>query len=229
MPSVSFEGKPMLRQIRPAIVLIVLMTALTGLAYPLLMTGVVQVLFPHQAAGSLIEKDGKVIGSELIGQNFTDPKYFHGRPSATTDTDPSDATKTVPAPYNAGNSGGSNAGPTSKALIERVQGDADKLKQENKAPIPVDLVTTSASGLDPDITPAAAEFQVPRVAKSRGMSESDVRSLIAKHTEGRQLGFLGDPRVNVLELNLELDAASAIRKAQASGSETLAGPLTRAS
>jgi len=136
----------MLRQIRPAIVLIVLMTALTGLAYPLFMTGVVQVLFPHQAAGSLIEKDGKVIGSELIGQNFTDPKYFHGRPSATTDTDPNDATKTVPAPYNAGNSGGSNAGPTSKALTERVRGDADKLKQENKAPIPVDLVNKPGRG-----------------------------------------------------------------------------------
>src|SRR4030081_1505965 len=145
----------MLSQIRPAIVLIVLMTVLTGLVYPLAMTGLAQVLFPHQAAGSLIEKDGKVIGSELIGQNFTDAKYFHGRPSATTDTDPNDSTKTVPAPYNAGNSGGSNAGPTSKSLIERVQGDADKLKQENKTSIPVDLVTSSASGLDPHITPAA--------------------------------------------------------------------------
>jgi K+-transporting ATPase ATPase C chain len=152
----------MLKQIRPAIVLIVLMTVLTGLAYPLAMTGLAQVLFPHQAAGSLIEKDGKVIGSELIGQNFTDAKYFHGRPSATTDTDPNDSTKTVPAPYNAGNSGGSNAGPTSKSLIERVQGDVDTLKKENGGPIPVDLVTTSASGLDPDITPAAAEFQVAR-------------------------------------------------------------------
>src|SRR5882672_6047738 len=145
----------MLNQIRPAIVLIVLMTVLTGLAYPLFITGIAQVLFPRQAAGSLIEKDGKVIGSALIGQNFTDAKYFHGRPSATTDTDPNDATKTVPAPYNAGNSGGSNAGPTSKALIERVQGDVETLKKENQGQgqeqIPVDLVTTSASGLDPHI------------------------------------------------------------------------------
>src|ERR1700687_5837090 len=141
----------MLNQIRPAIVLIVLMTALTGLAYPLFMTGLAQVLFPHQAAGSLIEKDGKVVGSELIGQNFTDAKYFHGRPSATTDTDPNDATKTVPAPYNAGNSGGSHAGPTSKALSERVQADAAKLGLPAGTPIPPDLVTTSGSGLDPHI------------------------------------------------------------------------------
>jgi potassium-transporting ATPase KdpC subunit len=196
----------MLRQIRPAIVLIVLMTVLTGLAYPLAITGVAQLLFPHQAAGSLIEKDGKVIGSELIGQNFADPKYFHGRPSATTDTDPNDSAKTVPAPYNAGNSGGSNAGPTSKALIERVQGDADKLKPENKAPIPVDLVTTSASGLDPDITPAAAEFQIPRVAKARNLSERRVRALVADVSQDRVLGILGEPRVNVLKLNLALDA-----------------------
>jgi K+-transporting ATPase ATPase C chain len=139
----------MLNQIRPAIVLIVLMTVLTGLAYPLFMTGLAQVLFPHQAAGSLIEKDGKVIGSELIGQNFTDAKYFHGRPSATTDTDPNDSTKTVPAPYNAGNSGGSNAGPTSKALIERVQGDVETLKKENQGQIPVDLVTTRTSRRPP--------------------------------------------------------------------------------
>src|SRR5258707_1832479 len=199
----------MLRQIRPAIVLIVLMTVLTGLAYPLAITGIAQLLFPHQAAGSLIEKDGKVIGSELIGQNFADPKYFHGRPSATTDTDPNDSTKTVPAPYNAGNSGGSNAGPTSKALIERVQGDADKLKQENKAPIPVDLVTTSASGLDPDITPAAAEFQIPRVAKARNLSEQRVRALVADVSQDRVLGVLGEPRVNVLKLNLALDALPA--------------------
>ena len=196
----------MLRQIRPAIVLIVLMTVLTGLAYPLAITGVAQLLFPHQAAGSLIENDGKVIGSELIGQNFADPKYFHGRPSATTDTDPNDSAKTVPAPYNAGNSGGSNAGPTSKALIERVQGDADKLKPENKAPIPVDLVTTSASGLDPDITPAAAEFQIPRVAKARNLSERRVRALVADVSRDRVLGILGEPRVNVLKLNLALDA-----------------------
>ncbi len=196
----------MLRQIRPAIVLIVLMTVLTGLAYPLAVTGIAQLLFPHQAAGSLIEKDGKVIGSELIGQNFTDAKYFHGRPSATTDTDPNDSTKTVPAPYNAGNSGGSNAGPTSKSLIERVQGDVDTLKKENGGSIPVDLVTTSASGLDPNITPAAAEFQVARVAKARNLPEERVRALVADATEDRFLGILGEARVNVLKLNLALDA-----------------------
>src|SRR3981081_914906 len=158
----------MLNQIRPAIVLIVLMTALTGLAYPLFMTGLAQVLFPHQAAGSLSEKDGKVVGSELIGQNFTDAKYFHGRPSATTDTDPNDATKTVPAPYNAGNSSGANLGPTSKALLDRVTEDAEKLATQNPGPPwPIDLVTTSASGLDPDISPAGALFQVPRVTQAR--------------------------------------------------------------
>jgi K+-transporting ATPase ATPase C chain len=199
----------MLNQIRPAIVLIVLMTVLTGLAYPLFMTGLAQVLFPSQAAGSLIEKDGKVIGSELIGQNFTDAKYFHGRPSATTDTDPNDATKTVPAPYNAGNSGGSNAGPTSKALIERVQGDVETLKKENQGQIPVDLVTTSASGLDPDITPAAAEFQVARVAAARNLPPERVRALVAEATQDRVLGILGEERVNVLKLNLALDALPA--------------------
>jgi K+-transporting ATPase ATPase C chain len=196
----------MLNQIRPAIVLIVLMTVLTGLAYPLAMTGLAQVLFPHQAAGSLIEKDGKVIGSELIGQNFTDAKYFHGRPSATTDTDPNDSTKTVPAPYNAGNSGGSNAGPTSKALIERVQGDVETLKKENQGQIPVDLVTTSASGLDPHITPAAAEFQVARVAAARHLPEERIRALVSETTQDRFLGILGEQRVNVLKLNLALDA-----------------------
>src|SRR6201987_4556157 len=195
----------MLREIRPAIVMIVVLTAITGLVYPLAMTGIAQVLFPHQANGSLIEKDHKVIGSELIGQNFTDAKYFHGRPSATTDTDPNDSTKTVPAPYNAGNSGGSNAGPTSKALIERVQGDVETLKKENSAPIPVDLVTTSASGLDPDITPAAAEFQVPRVAKARNLSQAKARTLVADMTQDRFLGILGEKRVNVLKLNLALD------------------------
>ena len=196
----------MLRQLRPAIVLIVLMTVLTGLAYPLFMTGVAQVLFPHQAAGSLIEKDGKVIGSELIGQNFTDDKYFHGRPSATTDTDPNDSTKTVPAPYNAGNSGGSNAGPTAKSLVERVKGDVETLQKERQGPIPVDMVTTSGSGLDPDITPANAEFQVPRVAKARGLSEDKVRQLVAENTQSRVIGILGEARVNVLKLNLALDA-----------------------
>jgi K+-transporting ATPase ATPase C chain len=196
----------MLRQIRPAIMLIVLMTVLTGLAYPLFMTGLAQVLFPSQAAGSLIEKDGKIIGSALIGQNFTDAKYFHGRPSATTDTDPNDATKTVPAPYNAGNSGGSNAGPTSKALIERVQGDVETLKKQNQGQLPVDLVTTSASGLDPHITPAAAEFQVARVAAARHLPPERVRALVAEATQDRVLGILGEERVNVLKLNLALDA-----------------------
>ena len=186
--------------------MIIVMTVLTGLIYPLGMTGIAQLLFPRQANGSLIEKDGAVIGSELIGQNFTDDKYFHGRPSATTDTDPNDATKTVPAPYNAGNSGGSNLGPTSQALVDRVKDDAEKLKAENPtAPIPVDLVTTSASGLDPDITPAAAEFQVPRVAKARNLSPDKVRTLVAEATQDRFLGILGEKRVNVLKLNLALD------------------------
>ena len=196
----------MLRQIRPALVLLLLMTVLTGLAYPLAVTGIAKVLFPHQAGGSLIEKDRKVIGSELIGQNFTDARYFHGRPSATTDTDPNDAAKTVSAPYNAGNSGGSNAGPTSKALIERVQGDVEGLKKENNRPIPVDLVTTSASGLDPHITPAAAEFQVSRVAAARNLPVERVRALVAEATQDRFLGVIGEPRVNVLKLNLALDA-----------------------
>jgi K+-transporting ATPase ATPase C chain len=197
----------MLNEIRPAIVMMVLFTVLTGLAYPLAMTGIAQAVFPRQANGSLIEKDGKVIGSELIGQNFADDKYFRGRPSATTDVDPKDATKTVPAPYNAANSGASNAGPTSKALIERVQGDAGRLKAENPgAAIPVDLVTTSASGLDPDITPAAALFQVPRVAKARGLPEAKVRDLVTQRIEGRFLGAIGEPRVNVLQLNMALDA-----------------------
>jgi K+-transporting ATPase ATPase C chain len=198
----------MLRQIRPAIVLLVLMTVLTGLVYPLGMTGIAKVLFPRQAAGSLVEKDGKIVGSTLIGQTFTDPKYFSGRPSATTDTDPNDATKTVPAPYNAANSVGSNLGPTSKSLVERVTGDAEKLRADNpNAAVPIDLVTTSASGLDPDITPAAAEFQVPRVAKARGLPEATVRALVAGATQGRTLGILGEPRVNVLALNMALDAA----------------------
>jgi K+-transporting ATPase ATPase C chain len=197
----------MFLQIRPAIVMIVVMTVITGLIYPLGMTGIAQLLFPHQANGSLLEKDGTVIGSELIGQNFADDKYFHGRPSATTDTDPNDSTKTVPAPYNAANSAGSNLGPTSQALVDRVKDDAEKLKAENpSAPIPVDLVTTSASGLDPDITPAAAEFQVPRVAKARNLSPDKVRTLVADMTQDRFLGILGEKRVNVLKLNLALDA-----------------------
>src|SRR5260370_2206208 len=197
----------MLRQIRPAFVLIVLMTVLTGLAYPLFITGIAQVLFPRQAAGSLIEKDGKVIGSELIGQNFADAKYFHGRPSATTDTDPNDATKTVPAPYNAGNSGGSNAGPTAKSLIERVQGDVDTLKKERDGSIPVDLLTTSASGLDPHITPAAAEFHGPPVAKARDLPVERGRSLVAEATAYRVLGAIGETRGSIFKPNLALDAA----------------------
>ena len=196
-----------MKHIRPAIVMIIAMTVITGLIYPLLMTGVAQAVFPYQANGSLIQKNGKVIGSALIGQNFTSDKYFHGRPSATTDTDPNDATKTVPAPYNAANSGGSNLGPTSKALVDRVKDDAAKLAAENpNTPIPVDLVTTSASGLDPDITPAAALFQVPRVVKARGLPDDKVRQLVEDHITGRLIGIIGEPHVNVLQLNLALDA-----------------------
>jgi potassium-transporting ATPase KdpC subunit len=197
----------MLREIRPAIVFIIALTLITGLVYPLAMTGIAGVLFPYQAQGSLIEKDGKVIGSELIGQDFESDRYFHGRPSATTGPDPKDPNKTVAQPYNAVNSMGSNLGPTNKALIDRVKGDVDKLKAENSsAKVPVDLVTTSGSGLDPHITPAAAYFQVPRIAKARNMPENAVRDLVAEHIEGRTLGILGEPRVNVLELNLALDS-----------------------
>jgi potassium-transporting ATPase KdpC subunit len=198
----------MLREIRPAIVVLVALTLITGLAYPLAMTGIAGVIFPYQAQGSMIERDGHVVGSALIGQVFTSERYFHGRPSATTAPDPKDPTKTVPAPYNAGNSGGSNLGPSNKALVERVQGDIDALKKENPSdPIPPDLVTTSASGLDPDISPAAALFQVPRVAKARNMPEDRLRQLVSEHTEARFLGLLGEPRVNVLALNMALDAA----------------------
>lgn len=196
----------MLKQIRPAIMMIVLMTVITGLVYPLGMTGLAQLVFPSQANGSLIERDGKVIGSTLIGQNFTSPRYFHGRPSATTEPDPKDPTKTVATPYAADNSGGSNLGPTNQALIARVNGDAAKLSKENAGtPIPVDLVTTSASGLDPDITPAAALFQVPRVAKARHIDPERLRRLVAEQTRDRYLGAIGEKRVNVLELNLALD------------------------
>ena len=198
----------MLKHIRPALFMMVLFTILTGLIYPLGITGLGQALFPHQANGSLIEKNGKVIGSELIGQNFTSPKYFHGRISPTSEPDPKDATKTISVPYAADNSSASNLGPTSKALIARVKGDVATLHAENPStPIPVDLVTSSASGLDPDITPAAALFQVPRVAKARGLSESAVRQLVENHVAGRLFGIIGEPHVNVLKLNLDLDAA----------------------
>jgi len=196
----------MLREIRPAIVVLVALTLITGLAYPLAMTGIAQILFPYQAQGSLIERNGTVVGSELIGQEFDSDKYFHSRLSATTAPDPKDPTKTVSAPYNAANSGGSNLGPSNKALIDRVQGDMEKLKAENPSmPVPADLVTTSASGLDPHISPEAALFQIPRIAKARNLSEDRVRQLVTDHTEGRLFGLLGEPRVNVLLLNLALD------------------------
>jgi potassium-transporting ATPase KdpC subunit len=200
----------MLREIRPAILVLAVLTLITGVAYPLAMTGIAEAIFPKQAQGSLIERDGKVIGSALIGQEFKEDKYFHGRPSATVAPDPADSSKTVPAPYNAANSGGSNLGPTSKALADRVKEDVDKLKAENpNAPVPVDLVTTSASGLDPDISPEAALFQVPRVAKARNLAEDRVRQLVTENTQGRLAGLLGEPRVNVLALNLALDAVTA--------------------
>jgi potassium-transporting ATPase KdpC subunit len=196
----------MLREIRPAIILLIGLTLITGLAYPLAMTGLAQVLFPYQSNGSLIQRDGNVVGSELIGQYFTSDHYFHGRPSATNKPDPNDSSKTVDEPYNAANSMGSNLGPTNKVLIDRVRGDVDKLKAENgNARVPNDLVTTSGSGLDPDISPEAALFEVPRVAKARNLSEDQLRQLVEQHTEGRLLGLLGEPRVNVVALNMALD------------------------
>jgi K+-transporting ATPase ATPase C chain len=197
----------MLKEIRPALVILVGLTLLTGLVYPLTMTGLAGALFPAQAQGSLIERDGKVIGSALIGQNFTSDKYFHGRPSATTAADPQDPAKTIPAPYAAPASGGANLGPTSRALRARVGEQAQALAGENPGvPVPVDLVTTSASGLDPDITPPAALFQIPRIARRRGLPEDRLRRLVESHTTGRLLGLVGEPRVNVLRLNMALDA-----------------------
>lgn len=196
----------MLKHIRPALAILIGLTLITGLIYPLAITGIAGVIFPDQANGSLIERNGQIVGSALIGQNFTEDRYFHGRPSATTTPDPKDSTKTVEAPYNAASSMGSNLGPTSKALAERVKADVEKLKAEDPSqPVPVDLVTASGSGLDPDISPEAALFQVTRVAKARGLPEDRLRALIAGQTEGRLMGWLGEPRVNVLRLNLALD------------------------
>ncbi len=192
-----------MQHLRPAITLVVLFTVLTGLAFPLAFVGIAGAAFPRQAGGSLIEQDGKVVGSSLLGQTFTEDKYFQGRPSATTNPDPADSTKTVPAPYNAGNSGASNAGPTAKSLIDRVTEDVGKAGAK---PVPGDMVTTSASGLDPHISPETAARQVARVAAARSMPEDKVRDLVAAHTEGRLLGLIGEPRVNVLALNMALDA-----------------------
>lgn len=200
----------MLREIRPTLAILLALMLITGLIYPLAMTAVAQILYPYQAQGSLIERNGHIIGSALIGQNFTADRYFHGRPSATTAADPGDAAKSVPAPYNAANSGGSNLGPSNEALIARVRKDLAALSKENPgAPMPGDLVTASGSGLDPDISPQAAYFQVPRVAKARGLAEDQIRKLVGERIEGRLLGLLGEPRVNVLLLNLALDRLSA--------------------
>lgn len=192
-----------MQHLRPALVLVALFTVLTGLVFPLAFVGVAGAVFPRQAGGSLIERDGKVIGSSLLGQTFVQDKYFQGRPSATLTPDPADAAKTVPAPYNAGNSAGSNAGPTSKTLIDRVTEDVGKA---GARPVPGDMLTTSASGLDPHISPETAGRQVARVAAARSMPEGRVREMVVAHTEGRLLGLIGEPRVNVLALNLALDA-----------------------
>ncbi len=204
----------MLSQLRPAIVMVVLFTALTGLAYPLAITGIAQVALKGPADGSLVLRDGAVVGSRLIGQNFTTDRYFHGRPSATSAPDPKDSTKTIDAPYNAANSSGSNLGPTSQKLIDRVKGDVAALRGTSTEAVPADAVTTSASGLDPDISPAFALLQVPRIAQTRNLPEEKVKALVEAHTSGRTAGLFGEPRVNVLELNLDLDkAASGVNQA----------------
>mgnify|MGYP001554377661 CR=1 FL=1 len=201
----------MVKQLRPAIVVLLALTVITGLIYPLAMTGIARAIFPYQSQGSLITTtDGRIIGSALIGQNFTSDKYFHGRPSATLGTDAEG--HSVPQPYNAVNSMGSNLGPTSKILSDRVKASYDALHAENPdLPVPVDLVTTSASGLDPDISPEAAQFQVPRIAKARHLTVDEVQQLVGEHTDGRLLGLIGEPHVNILGLNLALDRAAAAK------------------
>jgi K+-transporting ATPase ATPase C chain len=196
----------MFAQLRPAVISMVVFTVLTGAAYPALVTGIAQGLFPSQANGSLIKRDGKVVGSALIGQNFASERYFHPRPSATSAPDPKDASKTIDAPYNASNSSGSNLGPINGKLVERLKTDTAALRTAGATgPLPVDAVTTSASGLDPDISPETARLQVAGVAKQRGLPEAKVRALVDSHVEGRALGLIGEPRVNVLLLNLDLD------------------------
>lgn len=202
----------MLTHIRPALVLLILFTVLTGLAYPLALTEFAAVALPGTANGSLVMRGGVVVGSRLIGQNFTSDHYFHGRLSATSAPDPTDDSKTIDSPYNAANSSGSNLGPTSAKLIERVKGDVDAMRKDGfEGPIPADAVTTSGSGLDPDISPTFAQAQVARVAKARNVPEEQISSLVAKETEGRLFGILGEPRVNVLALNLALDEAAPLK------------------
>jgi K+-transporting ATPase ATPase C chain len=200
------EYQSMLQTLRPAVTMLLAFTLLTGVVYPLAVTGIAWIMMQDQALGSLAVKDGKVIGSSLIGQAFTKDSYFHGRPSATMGPDPADSSKSIDAPYNAAASTGSNLGPITNKLIDRVKADVETLRAQGAVgPIPVDAVTTSSSGLDPDISPETALLQVPRVAKARALSEERVRSLVDAHVDGRALGLLGEPRVNVLELNLALD------------------------
>jgi potassium-transporting ATPase KdpC subunit len=196
----------MLQHLRPAVVLLILFSALTGLVYPLAITGVAQIAMPYQANGSLIENNGVIVGSTLIGQWFKSERYFHPRPSATNEPDPKDPSKTIDAPYNAANSSGSNLGPTSKALADRVKGGVEAWRaMAAPGPVPADAVTTSASGLDPDVSPETALGQVAAVAKARGLPEEKVRALVEGSIEGRSLGLIGEPRVNILRLNLALD------------------------